>query len=165
MKKIATGPIVQKQGPFGNINLTGIPGRPSATLPCNHPDFYINVERGIISIVNAAVASGFDTFSSCEGHIYPNGSAHNRHIGLIIENKDASRWSRAVQAINTTHTVNLELHFTSGSAFNPIFTRKYQNPTALNLCLGDPNDKNLSRKTALAIKLLKIMGALLRSKK
>lgn len=71
----------------GNINL-GSQARtaPSHLLPRGHKDFYRFIEPGVLPWV-AFVVTELDliTYTSCEGHRYPNGDIDERHIGMLVE--------------------------------------------------------------------------------
>ena len=150
--------VIQKRGPFGNINRTGAPDSPSALIPHSHPKFHDNIEAGILTVVKTAILSGFDTFSSCEGHIYPRKRSSIRHVGVIIEKNDTRRWIKAVHRLNKDHGIHLVLNMPSGSDFSSIQTRPYKKPTALNILIGYPEDSDIEYKTAATIALLKSLA-------
>lgn len=56
------------RGPEGVINLTGRLGDPAELVSIDAPDFYDNIEDGIISTVRLLVDNGFITTTSCQGH-------------------------------------------------------------------------------------------------
>ena len=74
----------------GNINL-GSQARtaPSHLLPRGHKDFYRFIEPGILPWV-AFVVTELDliTYTSCEGHRYPNGDIDERHVGMLVESQE-----------------------------------------------------------------------------
>jgi uncharacterized protein len=71
----------------GNINDTGSVGElPARILTPTHPHFERFVEEGVRALVVVLVRRhGLITYTSCEGHHYPEGgpTSSERHVGLL----------------------------------------------------------------------------------
>lgn len=72
---------------YGNINTSGAHDEKSAPILCPaHPKFFEVIEPGVHELVRILV-SKFDliTYTSCEGHCYPEGIAecNERNVGIL----------------------------------------------------------------------------------
>jgi hypothetical protein len=75
----------------GNINRAGLAmeGAEAYLLPINHAQFWDSIEKGIKPLVRFFTEDqGLITFTSCEGHLYKNGSYSPRNIGIIMRSED-----------------------------------------------------------------------------
>jgi hypothetical protein len=71
----------------GNINLAATEGSSqSAMLAAGDVRFDDFLEPGVAPLVRAAIALGWITYTSCEGHRYDDGSVDEMHIGIIARN-------------------------------------------------------------------------------
>lgn len=103
--------IKQLRSPYGNINDQGTP-YPSQSCFVNrfHPDFESVIEPGVRSML-AAVAIDLDlvTYTSCEGHRYPDTSRHSeRHVGIVARSAEEVErvlaiFERAASRTNARH--------------------------------------------------------------
>lgn len=80
-----------KKSYAGNINKAGLAmeGAEAYLLPINHAQFWDSIEKGIKPLVRFFTEDqGLITFTSCEGHLYKNGSYSPRNIGIIMRSED-----------------------------------------------------------------------------
>jgi hypothetical protein len=67
-------------------------------------DFAKFLEPGVAPLVHAAIARGWITYTSCEGHWYRDGSLDELHVGLLYRDADqcasiAAVWQDVAMAI------------------------------------------------------------------
>jgi len=99
--------MLQKKSKYGNINLNGVPGSYSLILNNRTPDFLEEVEEGIRPLVKACIDRYIDTYSSCEGHIYDDGTEHAPQITLVIERKDLEAWDSYIEGLRASSGIYL----------------------------------------------------------
>ncbi|MEI8010960.1 MAG: hypothetical protein WCI27_00575 [Candidatus Omnitrophota bacterium] len=145
----------QKCGPLGNINKTGKPGEPSFLFPSTNLNFTLNVERGIRATVKAAVKCGFDTFSSCEGHVKGAQCWSSRCLCFIIEQAAFADWVLLIATMNRLYGINFYLSCPDERDSHMVFTRQYKQPLVINITIGSPNDHDIEYKTVLLTNIFK----------
>jgi hypothetical protein len=80
-------PDEPRRGESGNINLAATIGSsPSMLLAPQDARFDEFIEPGVAPLLAATIAAGWISYTSCEGHSYPDGTADELHVGLIPRN-------------------------------------------------------------------------------
>ncbi len=147
------------RGKYGNINTTGEPRRGAAILKSSHRQFWSAIEPGVKPLVRALVRSGYDTFSSCEGHTYPDGQEVCRTVDMIIEKERVNFWLSCLKQLNERHKVSIQHMLIEDDGMRFAMTRDYGSPIRFVFLIGMPSDKDTQRKTDLLLKLFKSLPA------
>ena len=80
-------PDEPRRAETGNINLAATTGSsPSMLLAPLDARFVDFIEPAVSPLVAAVIAAGWISYTSCEGHRYPDGTADELHVGLIPRN-------------------------------------------------------------------------------
>lgn len=87
---LSESPAAPVRSSTGNINVGATEGSsPSVLLAPQDRDFANFIEPGVAPLVHAAIARGWITYTSCEGHSYRDGSLDELHVGLLY--RDANQ--------------------------------------------------------------------------
>lgn len=71
----------------GNINIAGTAwASESLLLSPTDARFQDFIEPGVRALVGAVIGRGWISYTSCEGHAYPDGAADERHVGIVPRN-------------------------------------------------------------------------------
>lgn len=96
--------MLQKKSKYGNINLEGAARSFSLILNNRAPK---EVEEGIKPLVKACIDRYIDTYSSCEGHIYDDGTESAPQVTIFIDRKDIEQWDLYLENLRTRHNIYL----------------------------------------------------------
>ena len=149
--------LKQKRGRFGNINIKGQPDSPAYIFKSSDPKFLNNIEPGIKPVLVALVSACYDTFSSCQGHLYKNGRASNRYVELIIERTKVYDWVQRIIKLNKKKNIDLRFFVRLEAYAWLAQTRSYDSPVIFAIVIGSPVDKNLDLKTEALVSFIERM--------
>ncbi len=99
--------MLQKKSKYGSINLEGTKESFSLILNNRTPNFLEEVEEGIKPLVKACVDRYIDTYSSCEGHMYDDGTENSPQITIVVDSKDLKHWNFYIDALKTKYNIYL----------------------------------------------------------
>jgi hypothetical protein len=106
---LGAAPGEPRPSPTGNINIAETEGSsPSLLLAASDARFDDFLEPAVAPLVRAAIEAGWITYTSCEGHIYRDGSADELHVGIIARNDEERAeveraWQGAAAFWNRAH--------------------------------------------------------------
>ena len=95
----------------GVINSTGQIGSPAFIVDPSSIDFYDEIEDGIKSTVKCAIDSGFETFSSCQGHACKESGYQQRTITLLLEKFELVFWRCMIADLNIINQFNPPIEY------------------------------------------------------
>ncbi len=87
----------------GVINATGKLGDSAHIVSPASVDFFDEIEDGIKSTVRCAIETGFETFSSCQGHVGCDSKYQQRTVTLILDNNELIFWQHMISDLNIVH--------------------------------------------------------------
>ena len=100
----------QKKSKYGNINFEGSRYSKSLLINNREPDFLDEIEDGIKPIIKVLVNKGFDTYSSCQGHVYEDDISH-MNFDLIDEKENKDKWLQYLEYIQNKYSISLKVDF------------------------------------------------------
>jgi hypothetical protein len=143
----------QVKGPYGNINISGEPFGHANIYNNREKDFLDEIEEGIKPVVEACIKNEIDTFSSCEGHTYPDGVECFRNVDVIINSKLTDEWQKYLHKLNTQNGINLKGEVYR-SLINQVFNKTYEDPVRFKILILGKKEEVEKATTILANSIL-----------
>ena len=142
------------RGETGIINSQGKPGFGSELVDCRDNEFWINIEDGIKSTVEAIVHAGLFTVSSCQGH---SESCPYRCVSIIAEQPKIRAIQLMISKVNNMlekEVQPIRYYLLEVQKAFSLYENEFIDPRIIDIVFGDFREKDTFDKQRLFEELI-----------